>query len=148
MVMRAIFSALASLTVVASSASAQQSQTPESAQKFIALHFPLEMEYVTSSGHVIKYLLRARPTYDPRVICNTTIDAPSERNDGSSFKYIHWPWISGVSRNEGSAIVILETNSADYFYRLRFGSAALAARASFAMEFLRQHCDPAADTGF
>lgn len=118
-------------------------QTPESAQRFLATALPREYTITFNNNN-----------YDERtavseirslVACETiwhfsNILNPNRRLDDG----INWRGVIEV-RQESTFVYITQEG---YIRRYNLRSESLAARATFAMEFLRLHCDPTADTGF
>ena len=115
----------------------------EGAQRFLTLNLPARFT-VGYNGRSIEVARISEP--EAPNPCWTRfrerLDNGVEASAG-----IAWRIVLEVRHAEGSSAVrLLNRNGHEFTYD--FGSEALAARAAFAMEFLRQGCDPSASTGF
>lgn len=113
--------------ILGSPASAQPPlQTPENAQAFIRTIF----------SHY-------RPTDD---VCVSERPVRTE-NGAVGNQALRWRDVAEVAHEPGTKEVrVIMTDGNRNVFEL--AAASTAARLAYAMEFLRQHCDPAAETGF
>lgn len=130
----------------AGAASAQQ-QTPENAQRFLALSLPSQYRYQLDGIDEAFTERRTAEIQAQDSNCRTTW--PNGRTDQQTETSIDWRRTLEI-RHNGRLVTLVVRNPHDirvtWFFDL--GADAAAARAAFAMEFLRQHCDPAVGTGF
>jgi len=150
------------------SALAQTKQTPENAQRFlggaVVSHNPERSFFYENGGwnrpwseHSRKWVADpAQPIkkwsaksddvciseYEVR---QRTIDNDKvELGSGWETDRIRWKHVGKVEQKDTSVEIRVRNNK----FRITWPSEALAARAAYAMEFLRMYCDTTADTGF
>ena len=123
-------------------------QTPENANRFLASVFPRRLT-ANRNGH-----WEAERVSDLtfRGNCFVYFQTRRLRDNRVARNELSWEYIAearqGDAAHESRSIVYLTFRESGTVWYLNFGSPALAARAAYAVEFLRQHCDPAAGTGF
>lgn len=130
---------LALCLLSASATYAQGEQTPENAQRFLKITLPSNFTLCNSHGCTEES--RVTPI-EPGNECHTKYQA-SYNTPGVGG--IYWDGVVSVERSRSQVTV---RNGTIVKLVFDFGSEQLATRAAFAMEFLKQHCDPAKDTGF
>jgi hypothetical protein len=128
---------------VAQSGSAQ---TPENAQRFLTVNLPTKFIYYNPATMGSQEVFHQGPVTSARNVCSTDYQAYTTAQGTQSWN-LDWTAVAEVEHKTGTEVVeIKERKRMNRIYN--FNSPALAARAAYAMEFLRQHCDPSADTGF
>ena len=130
-------------------------QTTEGAQEFLRLQFERGITHRFSRGgedrHDMTFFVSpGKPTTDQ---CITHYKFNISNDPKATDSYIEWRNVPAVVQVGASVNVQNSPKSAAQdpiyaFTKWEFGSPELAARAAFAMEFLRDACDPAASTGF
>lgn len=144
MAIRLITVCAASLLLQAHPAVAQPAQTPENAQKFLSMYLPTNFSLVYK-GKAMK-MRRASPVTWSQEFCTTEFKRVTE---DSLIQDAGISWLSVIEvRHVSNSAIVVVTDTSHFHQTFDFQSPDLAARAAFAMEFLRQHCDPAAETGF
>lgn len=150
MYMRLVTVSLAAITA-SSGAFAQDgggAQTPESAHRFLAAVLPDRYDLVDTEIGGTEVMTRYGSVEWDTDFCTTRLQTRMSSTGGAQIQLIRWRAMHEV-RQTGTRVVVMNIRST--FRRTRtfdFGTEALAARAAYAMEFLRQHCDPTAGTGF
>lgn len=119
-----------------------QGQTPENAQRFLQLTLPDTFQLCNSSG--CTNATRTSAVEISKNVCFTPFKVSYLNFTNVELGFL-WDSIINV-KQQGSQVDLVSINRVTE--RFDFGSDALATRAAFAMEFLRQHCDRAKDTGF
>jgi hypothetical protein len=116
-------------------------QTPENAQRFIVLNFPQSFQWAGGPDTIILTEPVVAPNNCTNVLRGHTFEGNRPFEFTLDWRYVAGvtPFINGVVRLAFRGNLILDLN---------FNAQALGDRAAFAMEFVRQHCDPAANTGF
>jgi hypothetical protein len=132
------------LLLVPTSLAAQESasQTPENAQRFLQLTLPNRFQLCNRSGCVDA--TRTSPVEISKNVCFTPFNLSYFNLSNVAMGFL-WDSIANV-KQQNTQVDLVSTNGPTYI--IDFKSDALATRAAFAMEFLRQHCDRAKDTGF
>ncbi len=147
--LRAACCLLGFLLAIANPVAAQPAeQTVEAAQRFLAIQFDRGM--ATSStqtdqpgvirGRVIAS--RARPDR-----C-TSGYVWQDQSGGSGPGEEDWPNIVSVQHQGSTVLTTRSVPQQTMVTTYEIGSTDLASRVAYAMEFLRQACDPSANTGF
>jgi hypothetical protein len=127
------------------SAQGSPAQTPENAQRFLAINLPTKFGYYSAALRSVDVFL-VGPATSGRNVCATDFQAYTT-GQGTASWGIDWATVAQVKHTSGSSVVEVYERKG-MIRGIDFNSPSLAARAAFAMEFLRQHCDPSADTGF
>lgn len=143
--LRTIIAFAATLAIAGPAAAQEAKQTPESAQRFLAINLPTFFSVSMNGQREITATRTTVPTATDT--CTTDFKARLGNESNAISWAMGWRSVVDVSNSEGSSYVVVK-DKFGFTKGFDFGSAALAARAAFAMEFLRQSCDPAADTGF
>jgi hypothetical protein len=126
-------------------ARAQQGQTLEGAQQFLAITGKsLKARGVYDDGDGFDFQITDMQQ-NPKNRCVTSFAVPAE----TGRKAIIWRDVSDV-KADGRYVVVrqLDNQREAYNMRIDYQAESLATRAAFAMEFIRQACDPTAGTGF
>lgn len=141
----------AALLLPTSSLIAQSAgQTPENAQRFVAMTLPTTISNYHAPSNWRILMHRTSTAASASEDCQTTFSARVDQGSGLSDPQpitLDWRATLEVIHQAGSSDVSL-VQANDWKIMIGYGSANIAARAAFAMEFLRQHCDPTAGTGF
>jgi hypothetical protein len=132
---------------MSSSTFAQEGQqTPENAQKFLALSWPSSFELWTDGIKTLTVYNVGKASSLKRV-CHTDLDGRTP--DGVVLNWgVMWSHVVDIKHSEGSNLIYIKEKNQRFIRKYDFQSPSLAARAAFAMEYLKQHCDPASATGF
>lgn len=125
-------------------ATAQPQQTPENAQRFLAAALPERFLLQFESAPPVN-AVRISQVQTENNHCGTRFNYHLEGVSAQRGMPLNWSQVASVMQ-QAEAITLQLT--AQYRLYFNFPSRDLATRATFVMEFLRQHCDPLADTGF
>lgn len=111
-------------------------QTKAPAYQFTQVDYKQEDSFYDSSTRLS---IPGKETWNPWVPHLTYFNAHG----------IDWSKVSAVNNNEGSEVVVLRgPGFSGGYINLLFESPEMAVRGAFAMEVIRQACDPVASTGF
>lgn len=123
-------------------------QTPENAQRFLAQIWPASFTLTASSWAGTAVVRRLSPLTATRNNCGTSFQGifPEPWRTAQEFGF-GWENVAEVIHGTGSSTVRINFKDG-IIGTYDFGSGSLGDRAAFAMEFLRQACDPTANTGF
>lgn len=135
----------------AASAKAQQNglQTPENAQRFLGLTLVgSSVEWDLGDRRVGVRLEKYTPKFDTDLpLCKTSFEGTYSYTGGGGRYDSHTLFYASLREvRQDRTRVIMVSKDSSRIIELR--SESIAARVTYAMEFLRQHCDPSADTGF
>lgn len=121
-------------------------QTPENAKLFIERTLP-NSNYAWRPPNAEHFHRVASISPNQTSVCAITVNSV-DQNTGQSTGNGDWDFrhIRGITHYSHWKNVELHLQGG--MISVDAGSEATAARLAFAMEFLRQHCDPAVDTGF
>lgn len=142
---RCYLAGLAIIIALASPAAAQPTQTFEGAQQFLTVTGKsLKARAVYDNGEGVDFQILDMQQ-SARQRCATSYSLPGE----AGRKAIIWRDVPQV-RADGRYVIVrqLDANRETYNMRIDYDVESLAARAAFAMEFIRLACDPTAGTGF
>ena len=140
------------LTVHPLAANAQNvGQTPENAQRYLSTSLPERYTVIFPEAPNFPMDYRRQTSARPDGTCITVFEhsarggTPFTGNPGDNVQRVGWADVEEI-RQDGTSVVQLNRDGLRLVWQP--ASEAAAARLAYAMEFLRQHCDPAAGTGF
>lgn len=136
------------LTVAPSATAQAPAQTIGSAMRFLSIQFDRGMTLRTTfpQGKVFEdTVLRSSRSVKT---CSSDFTLRQHRDGWVGNAGLYWPDVVDVRQRD--AFVEVNTRVAKEIWKYAFdtGSPELAVRVAYAMEFLRQACDPAGTTGF
>lgn len=126
-------------------------QTPENAARFLRQILPgttMAWDGNDGAGADVLHDSPYEPTTASPRVCDTAFRARyRNRHSGvlqANSHTVFWRSVREVSQ-QGGTVTVIDAESVRRYALVAEGT---AARVAYAMEFLRQHCDPGADTGF
>lgn len=147
---------IAALSAAANAAQAQpDAQSVEGAERFLAIQFDrgIPLTSRTASGRpfsISQRITRSRAWEHGRrrgCAIGFVVDWDDRTHVGSEGGIV-WDSVASVQQAGDTVVTRYVSGGEPWDAIYHFTSPELAARAAYAMEFLRQACDPARDTGF